>query len=168
VTIWSGNLYRLAAVQRVGLPNPGYFMDWGEYEYGYRVKKAGYKAFVCQDAVINHNIAGIQSLTPRTIKIGPFTVTFYDNPASRCYYLCRNTVYFTLYDYESKRFGLLRPAVWRIRSAPGRPGLMRGLAWQLLFFITNFMVRPRTHGPHVAACLRGIWHGLTRNMAARY
>ncbi len=168
MTIWSGNLYRLAAVRQVGLPNPDYFMDWGEYEYGYRIKKAGFKAFVYQDAVMDHNIVGIQSLTPRKVKLGPFTITFYDNAASRCYYLCRNTVYFSLYDYEGRSPRLLRPAVWRVRPAPGRPGLMRGLAWQMTFFIMNFLVRPRTHLPHVRACLRGIWHGVTGNMAARY
>jgi rhamnosyltransferase len=168
VTIWSGSLYRLAAVRQIGLPNPHYFIDWGEYEYGYRVTKAGYKSFIHQDAVMKHNTRGNQTLQPFKIKLGPLTITFYEVPPIRCYYMCRNTLYFTLYEYEDRRFGLLRPALWRVRPARGRPGLMRGLVWQLLFFTTNFLLRPRTHAAQIRACFRGIWHGVTGNVAARY
>jgi GT2 family glycosyltransferase len=168
VTIWSGTLYRLAAVRRIGLPNPDYVLDWGEYEYGYRVMKAGYKAFIHQEAVLKHNIRGNQSLQPFNLKLKPLTVTFYEDPPIRCYYLCRNTLYFTLYDYEERRFGLLCGALWRVRPAPGRPGLMRGVVWQLLFFVLNFLLRPWTHTAQILSCCRGIWHGLTRNIAARY
>jgi hypothetical protein len=80
----------------------------------------------------------------------------------RCYYMCRNTLYFTLYEYADRRFGLLRPALWRVRPAPGRPGLMRGVVWQMLFFTMNFLLRPRTHEAQIRACFRGIWHGVTR------
>src|SRR3954447_1331999 len=45
-TIWSGCLYRLAAVRSIGLPNPDYVLDRGEDEFEYRVMKAGYKAFI--------------------------------------------------------------------------------------------------------------------------
>src|SRR5260370_6353329 len=40
--IWSGCLYRLAAVRRIGLPNPDYVLDCGEDAYGYRIMKPGY------------------------------------------------------------------------------------------------------------------------------
>ena len=168
VTVWSGTLYRLAAVREIGLPNPDYVLDWGEYEYGYRVMKAGYKAFIHQDAVMKHNVRGNQSLQPFQLKLRPLTVIFYEDPPIRCYYVCRNTLYFTLYDYDDKRFGLLRGALWRVRPAPGRPGLMRGVVWQLLFFVVNFMLRPRTRTAQILACCRGIWHGLTGNIAVRY
>jgi GT2 family glycosyltransferase len=168
VTIWSGSLYRLAAVRQIGLPNPDYVLDWGEYEYGYRVMKAGYKSYIHQDAIMRHNIRGNQSLQPFKLTLRPLIITFYEDPPIRCYYVCRNTLYFTLYDYEDRRFGLLRPALWRVRPAPGRPGLMRGVVWQLLFFTMNFLLRPRTHAAQISACFRGIWHGLTGNIAARY
>jgi len=32
----------------------------------------------------------------------------------------------------------------------------------------SFFLHPRNHGKHFRACLRGIWHGVTGNIAARY
>jgi GT2 family glycosyltransferase len=168
VTIWSGCLYRLAAVRKVGLPNPDYVLDFGENEYGHRLTTAGYKALVDQRAVMKHNIRGDQSLQPLALKLGPLKLTFYENPPIRCYYLCRNTLYFTLYDYAERRFGVFSGALWRVRPAPGRPGLLRGMVWRLGLFTLNFLVRPRRHGAQIAACCRGIWHGLTGNISARY
>jgi glycosyltransferase involved in cell wall biosynthesis len=168
VANWSGCLYRLAAVRQIGLPNPEYVLDWGEYEYAYRVMKAGYKAFIHQDAVLRHNIRGIPSLIPIHRKLGPVTVTFYELPPIRCYYTVRNTLYFTLYDSAQERFGLLRGAVWRVRPSPGRPGFMRGAAWRVLLFTLNFLLRPRNHGKQIRACFRGLWHGVAGNIAARY
>jgi GT2 family glycosyltransferase len=168
VTAWSGALYRLAAVRRIGLPNPDYVLDWGEYEYGYRVTKAGYKSLIHQDAVMRHNVRGSQSLQPFRLTLRPFAITFYENPPIRCYYVCRNTLYFTLYEYDDKRASFLRAALWRVRPAPGRPGLMRGVVWQMLIFVMNFLVRPVSHAAQTGACVRGIWHGLTGNIAKRY
>jgi rhamnosyltransferase len=168
VTIWSGCLYRLAAVRQIGLPNPNYVLDWGEVEYGYRAMKAGYKAFISQDAVLFHNIRGDPSLTAIDGKLGPATVRFYEFPPIRCYYTCRNILYFALYEAAQGRFDFLRGAVWRVRPAPGFPGTMRGAAWRVLLLTLNFLVRPRNHGKQILACFRGIWHGVTGNLAARY
>src|SRR5206468_978582 len=83
-TIWSGILYRLAAVRQIGIPNPDYVLDWGEYEYAYRVMKAGYKAFMHVNAVLHHNIRGYPSAVPRQVKLGPATFTIQEFPAIRC------------------------------------------------------------------------------------
>jgi len=167
-TIWSGCLYRLAAVRQVGLPNPDYVLDRGEDEYGYRVMRAGFKCFMDQDALLWHNIRGHPSLTPIELKLGPINLTFYEFPPIRCYYTIRNTLYFALYETAQGRFGLFRGAMWRVRPAPGRPGLMRGAAWRALLFTLNFLLRPRHHRAQIAACFRGMWHGLTGNIAVRY
>ena len=166
VTIWSGCLYRLAAVRRIGLPNADYVLDRGELEYAYRVMKAGYKAFIHQDAIIRHNIRGTPGLSKKNFKLGPVSLTLFDLPPIRCYYTCRNTLYFTLYDVTDGYFAKFRE-LWRVRSRPGR-GPMSGVAWQAALFTMNFMLRPRTRGAHIRACLRGVWHGLTGNIAARY
>jgi GT2 family glycosyltransferase len=151
VTIWSGCLYRLGAVRRIGLPNPNYVLDWGDFEYGYHVMRAGYRGFIHQDSVLHHNIRGYTSLTPVELKLGPVSRRFYDFPPIRCYYKCRNMLYFALYDVSRARSSLVRHVVWRV------------------FRLTvNFLLRPRNHGAQIAACLRGIWHGVTGNMAARY
>jgi rhamnosyltransferase len=150
-TIWSGCLYRLAAVRQIGLPNPDYVLDWGEYEYAYRVMKAGYKAFIHIDAVLQHNIRGYTSVNPSEVKLGPATSAVHEFPPIRCYYTCRNMFYFALYDFAEGRFGLLRSMGWRVLLLP-----------------VSFLLRPRTHGEQILACFRGIWHGATGNIAARY
>jgi GT2 family glycosyltransferase len=149
-TVWSGCLYRLAAVRQIGLPNPDYVLDWGEGEYGYRVMKAGFKGFVYRSAILHHNIRGYKSVAPVTIRRGAETVTVYEFPAIRCYYSCRNMLYFVLYDSRGRRRQFLR-------SVYGPAKLTLGL-----------MLHPRNHGKHIRACLRGVWHGITGNIAARY
>ena len=168
VTNWSGCLYRLDAVRQIGLPNPDYVLDWGEYEYAYRVMKAGYKAWMHQDAVLRHQIRGTPALVPIGGNLGPLKVRFYELPPIRCYYTCRNPLYFAIYDSAEGRFGLFSGAVWRVRPSPGRPGLLRGAAWRVLLLTLNFVLRPRNHTAQIVACFRGIWHGFTGNIAARY
>lgn len=151
ITIWSGSLYRLTAVRRTGLPNPDYVLDWGETEYAYRVMKAGYKGYMHQDSVLRHNIRGASSLTKHKIKLGPAKIVFFEFPAIRCYYMCRNAFYFVLYDAAEGRFRLL--SVYGV---------------QMLLLATTFLLRPLNHGKQIGACFRGIWHGLTGNIVARY
>jgi len=150
-TIWSGCLYRLAAVRQIGLPNANYVLDGGEGEYAYRVMKAGYKAFIHQDAILHHNIRGYASIAPVEVKFGPAKFTFYEFPPIRCYYSCRNLLYFSLYDRGEGRFWM------GLSTAVGLTKLM-----------LNFLLRPRNHGRQILACCRGIWHGATGNIAARY
>lgn len=164
ITIWSGCLYRLAAVRKVGLPNGDYFMDRGELEYGYRMMKAGYKGYIHQDAQIRQHVSIFSN--SKGLKVGPLNLTFYELPPLRCYYTLRNTLYFALYDQADGRLVRLRE-LWRLRSRPGR-GFMSGIAWQAGLFTLNFALRPGNHGEHIRACLLGIWHGVTGNITARY
>ena len=151
VTIWSGCLYRLAAVRQIGLPNPDYVLDWGEGEYGYRTMKAGYKGFIHRGANLQHNVRGSPSFVAYRHKVGPITIKLYRFPPIRCYYACRNSLYFPLYDI----------AEWRLRLVLSNV-LTHGK------ITVNFLMRPWSHGAQIAACFRGIWHGLTGNIAARY
>jgi rhamnosyltransferase len=151
VTIWSGCLYRLAAVRQIGLPDANYVLDAGDCEYGHQVMKAGYKGFIDQDSVCRHNIRGTQSFRPVSLKLGPFALRFFEVPAIRCYYGFRNTLYFALYDV-----------------AQGRPWLVLRTVIGLARLMVNFLLRPSTHRAQIVACCRGIWHGVTGNIAARY
>jgi GT2 family glycosyltransferase len=151
VVIWSGCLYRLAAVRRIGLPNADYMLDWGEFEYGYRVMKAGYKGFIHQGALLQHNIRGYTSIKSLKLKIGPMKLPVHEFAPIRCYYTCRNMVYFALYDFAEQRLRLLRK-----------------LAQPMGLLILGFVLRPRHHGKEIAACVRGLWHGVTGNIATRY
>jgi GT2 family glycosyltransferase len=150
-TVWSGCLYRLEAVRQIGLPNADYVLDWGEGEYGYRVMRAGYKGFICRDAVLHHNIRGYKSVRPVQVKRGSITVTVHEFPPIRCYYSCRNMLYFVLYE-----------VAWGHRKR-----FLRSLAGPVKLTL-SFLMRPRHHGKHLVACVRGIWDGITGNIAARY
>jgi len=151
--IWSGCLYRLAAVRQIGFPNLNYFMDGGDRAYGYRVMRAGYKGFIHQDAVLRQNIRGPVSFKPVKRKLGPFIVTFFEIPPLRCYYACRNALYFALYDYD---------------LAEGRSRLVLRTVLGLARLTANFVLRPWGHGAQILACFRGLWHGVTGNVVARY
>jgi len=164
--VWSGSLYRFAAVRRVGLPNPDYFIDRGELEYMYRMMKSGYKAFIHRDAVLRHNVGGTSVGPSKRLEIGPFAITWYEAAPLRCYYTVRNTLYFTLYDFTEGRLAKFRE-LFRLSSRPGR-SLMSGVAWQAALFTLNFALRPRTHWAQVLACFRGAWDGITGNIAARF
>jgi len=149
--IWSGCLYRVAALRAIGLPNPDYVLDWGEGEYGYRIMTAGYKGFICRDAVLHHNIRGFTSYNPIQIKFGPVNFTLFEFSPIRLYYQSRNVVYFLLYEFvQGRRRLLLRTILGVAKQTAG------------------FLLLPRHHGRHIAACVRGLWHGLTGNISARY
>jgi GT2 family glycosyltransferase len=150
-TVWSGCLYRLAATSKIGLPNANYVLDWGEGEYGYRVMNSGYKGFICREAVLIHNVRGYASVKPAANQQGPDLVTVHEFPPIRCYYSCRNMLYFVLYDIASRH----RRAYLRQLFRPVK-------------LLSSFLVRPKNHGAHILACLRGIWHGVTGNITARY
>ena len=151
VVIWSGCLYRMEAVREIGLPNADYMLDWGEFEYGYRVMKAGYKGVIHQGALIRHNIRGYTSIKMLKMKIGPVSVPVHEFAPIRCYYTCRNMIYFALYDFAEQRLRLLRKLVQPM-------GLL----------VLGFVLRPRSHPKEIGACFRGMWHGVTGNILARY
>jgi GT2 family glycosyltransferase len=149
--VWSGCLFKIAAVREVGVPNADYVLDWGEGEYGYRIMNAGYKNFVYRDAILYHNVRGYRTIVPVKVKRGSSIVTIYEFSPIRCYYSCRNILYFMLYEVVRARYSMVPRAV----LGPARLTL-------------SFFLRPRNHGKHFLACLRGIWHGVTGNIAARY
>jgi hypothetical protein len=82
-TIWSGSLYNLAAVQKTGLPPADYVMDIGELEYGYRGKRRGYRAFVHQGSLIDHNI-GVPSVQLAPRRLGPISLKLVELQPFRC------------------------------------------------------------------------------------
>src|SRR5262249_22631207 len=55
-TIWSGSMFRLDAVRSIGLPLDHYLLDWGDHAYGYSAKLAGYRTFISQRSIIEHNL----------------------------------------------------------------------------------------------------------------
>jgi rhamnosyltransferase len=150
-TIWSGCLYRMAAVRQIGLPNTDYVLDWGEHEYAYRLRKAGFKAFIVQDAIMHHNIRGYVTTTPVEVRLGPLSFRYVLLPPIRCYYLVRNGVYFGLYVFKEGGLHLL--------TSDGK---------EMVKLTIKYLIHPRRHKQLIVACVRGIWHGVTGNITARY
>src|SRR4051794_39840608 len=64
--LWSGSLYRMDAVTKIGPPQADYFADWGELEYGYRAREAGFISYVVQDSVLDHDVGGTPGISIRT------------------------------------------------------------------------------------------------------
>ena len=138
-------------MRQVGLPNPDYFADFGEAEYGYRLMKAGYEGVMYENAVHNHNTRGYASLRPTEVKRGGATVTVLRVPPLRSYYGARNRLYLTLYDF-----------------AELRPWMILRVVYQLAVIALKLALRPRTNAANIRAFSRGVWHGVRGNIAARY
>lgn len=150
-TIWSGSLYKLSAVQQVGLPSADYVLDWGEYEYGYRGKRHGYRALTHRLSIVEHNIGGGPALGLTRYRLGPVSFRMRELPPIRCYYLVRNMVYFWLYEYHVRNVHTLLPCFLRIGK-----------------LVLNFALRCVTRWGQLSACLRGVSDGLRKNMSRRY
>ena len=113
-TIWSGNLFKLSAVKKIGLPNPDYVLDWGEYEYGYVGKSHGYRAFMHQSSLLKHNITGISTASFTTYRMGRVAFNMIEMPPIRCYYLVRNVLYFWLYEYGDRNIQTIIQKVYKV------------------------------------------------------
>lgn len=106
--VWTGSLYKLAAVREVGLPSIDYVLDWGEYDYGYQGKLRGYRAFMHEGSILDHNIDGQPGPGFRVQhhRLGPLSFKTVALPPIRSYYVVRNGLYFWLHVYY--RGNLLR------------------------------------------------------------
>jgi len=151
-TLWSGSLYRMAAVARIGLPSPDYVIDMCEIEYGYRARQNGFTSYIVHNGMIRHDVGRNPGVVTRLYRFGPISITFYETSPFRTYYSIRNVIYFWLYQYKPRR--ITRALHW--------------VAWRVAPLTLNFVLRPRDYGAQILACFRGIWHGVTGNMAARY
>src|SRR5438552_984168 len=60
--MWSGSLYRLAAVRDVGLPDPNYVLDWGDVIYGYEGLIRGYTGFIERSSVALHRLHPVDTV----------------------------------------------------------------------------------------------------------
>lgn len=151
-TIWSGCLYQTSVIRTIGLPNIDYVLDWGEHEYAYRVMKAGYKAFIVQDSIMRHNIrGGDNTLKSVEVRLGPLAFRYFVLPPIRCYYFCRNGFYFGLYVFKE-----------------GGRGLLLSDGKEMVKLTAKYLLHPLRHKELILACVRGIWHGVTANVGARY
>ena len=149
--IWSGSLFRMAAVAKIGLPAADYFIDLAELEYGYRARRLGYSSYIVFSSILHQDVGRRPGITTRTWRLGPLSVQLYDMSPLRCYYHVRNMLYFWLYEYRP-----MRPR-WVVRSLV-----------HAIVFPSTFAARPIRYRRHLVSCLRGAWDGLTMHLERRH
>lgn len=149
--IWSGSLFQMAAVAKIGLPAADYFIDLAELEYGYRARKLGYSSYIVFSSILHQDVGRRPGVLSRTWRFGPFSLLLYDMSPLRCYYHVRNMLYFWLYEYRP-----VRPR-WIVRSIV-----------HAIVFPSTFALRPVRYRRHLLACLRGFWDGVTMHLERRH
>ena len=149
--LWSGSLYRIAAIEKIGLPQANYVLDWGELEYGYRAWSCGYTSYIVASSRLRHDIGRPPGISTYNLRIGPFGFRIFNTSPTRCYYFVRNAIYFWLY-----------------QCRPRRSCSVARMMLVCLGFTTGFLVRPIGRHPQLIACLRGIRDGLTGRIERRY
>jgi GT2 family glycosyltransferase len=149
--IWSGSLFRMRAVAKIGLPSADYFIDLAELEYGYRARQLGFSSYIVFSSVLHQDVGRPPGVMVRVWRFGPVSIRLYEMSPLRCYYHVRNMLYFWLYQCRPTR------PRWVVRSLIHAVVLPGTLA-----------VRPLGHRQHLIACLRGFWDGVTMHMERRY
>jgi GT2 family glycosyltransferase len=149
---WTGSLFRMPAVAKIGLPSADYVLDVGEVEYGYRARQLGLTSYLVHDAVTHQDVGRPPGVVvSKTLTIGRWKLAFREASPIRCYYATRNHLYFWLYQCQPRQLrGVLRAIVIA------------------LFSVISFVLRPVSHRRQLIASLRGLWDGLTAHMERRY
>ncbi len=150
-TLWSGSLYRMEAVARIGLPSADYVLDIGEVEYGYRARHLGFSSYLVHRGRIHHDVGRKPGSAGRLQQSGPNSAGSNEYVPARCYYLARNWIYFWLYQYTPR----------------GTKCALRAIVRSVVFSM-RFAVRPISYRHQLIACMRGIRDGLTMHMERRY
>ena len=150
--IWTGSLFRMAAVAEIGLPSADYVLDVAEIEYGYRARQLGFASYVVHGGVTHQDVGRPPGVVvTRVWKIGRFRLGFPEVSAIRTYYISRNLLYFWMYQF--------RPLSPR--------SVVRNIVVVLLFPL-NFVLQPVSHRRQLIAYFRGVWDGLTGHIERRY
>jgi GT2 family glycosyltransferase len=150
--LWSGSLFRMHAVVKIGLPSQDYFADLSELEYGYRARQVGLVGYVVNRSVLHHNVGRPSGNAAGLLRLGPLSLPIiFESSPLRAYYATRNLLYFWLYQFRP-----FRPR-WALRSIVHALGYTAG-----------FAIRPLSRRPQLMSCIRGLWDGLTAHIERRY
>jgi GT2 family glycosyltransferase len=152
--IWSGSLFSLRAVRETGSPRYGkaghwddFCLDWGDVEYFYRLRQAGYKVLVHRQSTIRHALGWQKQITV-------FGRTFHstNHAAFRRYLYFRNQVYFWLYTFSGRRIPYVVLVVGRSLVSQ---------TMKILFIEDDRVAKIR-------GMLRGVWDGVFKKLHRRY
>jgi GT2 family glycosyltransferase len=155
ITIWSGSLVRVDVVRSTGLPRygtAGYWedlgFDYGDIEFFYRVRKAGFRVLFERSSVLDHHLGHSKQLRI----LGRPVLTTTNHSPERRYLYFRNLVYFWLYVYPRRNWLVL--PIW--------------FGYRLSAAVLRILLLEDRSGHKVWACLRGVWDGVRQRLNARY
>ena len=152
--IWSGSLFQASAVREVGLPSPDYVLDWGDNAHGYHAIRKGYRTYMVQASILDHNIDHVPTAEMRKLfrigRYGFFNVL--DLKPVRWYYLTRNLLYFWIYEYHERNL------VHFLRILPS-------LIWIPKHLVRYVLYR---EWAEFVAIVRGLFDGILGRMDRRY
>jgi rhamnosyltransferase len=151
--LWSGSLNRLDAVRRVGMPMGGkegiwedLAQDYGDIEFHFRLRQAGYKVIVHQRSVIEQPVGAARSLRI----FGREILTTNHSPLRR-YLFFRGLAYFWVHVYPS-----------RILAGP-----LLYVAFKLLSQSLGILIGETARPAKIRACLEGVFDGFRKNLSKR-
>lgn len=149
-TIWSGSLINLKAVRAVGFPRCGpkgfwddLGLDYGDFEYTFRIKRGGFKIIVQPANVLKHHVGNSVCW-----KVCGHPILSTGHPPYRRYLFFRNMVYFWLYLHPSRSL----------------PMVLLYICLRLLATLIKLPFLERDVYNKAKACLIGSWHGLLKVM----
>lgn len=152
--IWSGSLFNLRAVRDAKYPRYGpagywddFSLDWGDIEYFYRVRLAGYKVLVHRSSFIRHRLGWQKQMSLFGQKI-----ISTNHPIFRRYLYFRNGVYFWFYIYPDKNHFFITLY----------------LATHIISQITKILLLEEDRWAKIRAILRGGWDGLNKKLQYCY
>jgi GT2 family glycosyltransferase len=148
--MWSGALINVAVVAEVGLPRAGnrgcwedLSMDYGDMEYTFRIRQAGYKVLAHRDCVIEHRVG--DPLHRRVLGVDVRTT---NHSAFRRYLYFRNLLFFWLRLYPRRNWPLL--IFW--------------FCCRLATTLSGILLVERQRGSKIRACFLGIRDGVLGRM----
>ena len=144
--MWSGALINVAVLAKVGLPRAGRHgcwedlsMDYGDMEYTYRIRQAGYKVLVHRDCIIHHPVGD-----PLHRRVLGLDIRTTNSSAFRRYLFFRNLLFFWLRLYPRRNWPVL--IVW--------------FGCLLAAVLSGIVLLERGRSAKVRACFIGIRDGL--------
>ncbi len=151
--LWSGSLNRLEAVRHVGMPRGGQqgiwedlAQDYGDIEFHFRLRQAGYKVIVHQRSVVEQPVG---AASPLRI-FGREMLTTNHSPLRR-YLFFRGMAYFWVHVYPSRT--LVGPLLY--------------VAFKLLSQSLKIMIGETARPAKLMACVEGVFDGVCKNLSRR-
>jgi rhamnopyranosyl-N-acetylglucosaminyl-diphospho-decaprenol beta-1,3/1,4-galactofuranosyltransferase len=149
-TIWSGSMINVGVARRIGPPRFGprawidLGLDYGDLEYMYRIKRAGYRVLVHRSSILDHPVGATKQISVLGRKMWST-----NHSPDRRYLLFRNLVFFWFYLYASPKNWLTLPT-WFL--------------YRLSATVLGIMLLEADRWPKVRACFRGILDGFRKDL----